>query len=77
MELANTLNRTPRETLASVTLAEFYAFILLSKDRADEYDEAARGEDGDEPVIDFEEPMAPGAIASIFGARVVEKKANG
>lgn len=58
------LHRTPRETLASLSLREFRAYSKLGADRSDEYDEA------DEDVVDVSE-METGEIASMFGAEIV------
>jgi len=65
MEIADGLGRSPRETLALLSLAEFQAYAKLGRDRGDEVDEA-RGEAG----VDVSQ-MQPGAIASMFGAEIV------
>lgn len=65
MEIADTLGRSPREVLASISLGEFRAYAKLGSDRSDEADEA-RGEEG----VDLSE-MEPNAIASMFGAEIV------
>lgn len=65
MEIADALGRSPRETLALLTLAEFQAYAKLGRDRNDELDEA-HGEGG----VDVS-TMEPAAIASIFGAEIV------
>lgn len=62
MEIAELLHRTPRETLATVTLKEFIAYGKLGSDRGDESE--------DEVGVDVSE-MEPGAIASMFGATIV------
>jgi hypothetical protein len=67
MEIADALGRSPRETLMTISLAEFNAYAKLGADRSDEVDEAH----GDAPgAVDVSE-MAPGAIASMFGAEMV------
>ena len=74
MELAGELHRSPREVLTSLTMREFRAYVLLSQDRADEFDDAQEGiepDDDDEGIIDLTKPHAPEELAAIFGARVV------
>ena len=76
MEIAGELHRSPRETLKLLTMREWWAYVNLSLDRADEYDEIKEGrgdEDEDEQaVLDLSEPRSPEEIAAIFGARVVK-----
>lgn len=66
MEIAEVLRLTPRQTLATITLAEFTAYSKLGADRTDEIDEAHE-EDG----VDLTE-MQPTQIAAMFGADIVQ-----
>jgi hypothetical protein len=67
MEIADTLGRSPREVLQVLTLAEFQAYAKFGADRSDEIDDAEGGDAGGVDVS----AMAPGAVASMFGAEIV------
>lgn len=70
MELAGALGRTPREFLASTTLPEFRAYVLLSADRADDMKAAQAAPAKKDDAVDLAE-LNDAEIARAFGATPV------